>query len=254
MALTLTWLGHSTVVIDLDGTRLLTDPLLKRHVGPLRRRFPKPDPDQWRDPDAVLISHTHTDHTELGSLRMLPGVPVLTAHANARWLRRRHIPGGAGIGHEWAPVASDVGVRLVDAIHHHRPMPHRPNATNGHLIRGGSATVYAVGDTSLYGGMADVPVHLGRRLDVILVPIAGWGPRLSPGHMGPKEAAIACSRTGARYALPVHWGTLHPPIVDKWDRGWIDRPLEEFIEAMAPLAPETELVRLMPGESWTLPG
>ena len=67
-----------------------------------------------------------------------------------------------------------------------------------------------MGDTSLYPEMTEIPDLLGRRLDLIAVPIAGWGPRLSPGHLGPREAVEACVRSGARWALPVHWGTLHP--------------------------------------------
>ncbi len=92
--LSIAWIGHSTVMLDLDGVRLLTDPLLRRHAWLLRRRFPAPAPDLWRDPDAVLISHLHHDHAELASLMMLPRVPVLTADENAGWLRaprtRRH--------------------------------------------------------------------------------------------------------------------------------------------------------------------
>ncbi|HET8961699.1 MBL fold metallo-hydrolase [Nocardioides sp.] len=248
--LSIAWLGHSTVMLEIDGVRLLSDPLLMRHAGVLRRRFPKPAPDLWRDPDAVLVSHLHHDHAEVSSLRMLPPVPVLTAEENAVWLRRKGLPGAALVD-GWTRVGDgQVEVRLTEALHHHRPMPHRPNAANGHLVRGAELSVWLVGDTSLYPEMAEIPDLLGRRLDVIAVPIAGWGPRLSPGHLGPDEAVTACVRSGARWALPVHWGTLHPPMPRLLGAGWMDRPYAQFVRALRREAPDCRLVELMPGDVW----
>lgn len=255
-ALRLTWLGHSTVVIDIEGTRLITDPLLHRHAGVLRRRAEPPQADQYEPVDAVLLSHLHHDHCELPSLRRLGDAPVLTAPANARWLRKRGLA-GVGLGEDggWRPVGSGrVEVRLVRAVHGHRPMPHRPNAANGHLVRGERHSVWAVGDTTLYPEMDRVGDQVGRRLDVILVPIAGWGPRLSGGHMGPEEAAIACARSGARWAVPVHWGTLSAPLMHRVGGGaWIGRPLGEFVEALAEAAPGCTPVELRPGGQWSAP-
>jgi L-ascorbate metabolism protein UlaG (beta-lactamase superfamily) len=248
--LSIAWLGHSTVMLELDGVRLLTDPLLQRHAGLLRRRFPKPAREQWRDPDAVLVSHLHYDHAELSSLRMLPPVPVLTADENATWLRRKGLAGTA-LDEDWERLGDgSVQVRLTRAIHQHRPMPHRPNAANGHLVRGSELSAWLVGDTNLYPEMADIPDLLGRRLDLIVVPIAGWGPRLSPGHLGPSEAVTACLRSGARWALPVHWGTLHPPMPRLLGAGWMDRPYHQFVKALRREAPECRLVELRPGGVW----
>jgi L-ascorbate metabolism protein UlaG (beta-lactamase superfamily) len=247
--LSVTWLGHSTVVLDLDGVRLLTDPLLQRHAGLLRRRSPMPAASSWAGADAVLLSHLHPDHAELRSLRMLPGVPVLTAHENARWLRRRHIPAAVGLGEKWTDVGPDgaVQVRLVPAEHRHRPMPYRPNAANGHLLRAPSARVWVAGDTSLFAAMADLRALAGGTLDLAVIPIAGWGPRLSEGHLNPEQAATACARSGARWALPVHWGTLHPPFATRVPHGWLDRPDREFAQALAHLAPGCRVLRLTPG-------
>jgi L-ascorbate metabolism protein UlaG (beta-lactamase superfamily) len=248
--LTVGWLGHSTVVLDLDGVRLIADPLLRRHAGLLRRRSPVPERDLWRDPDVVLLSHLHHDHAELASLRMLPPVPILTADENAAWLRRKELAGTA-IGEDWERVGDGpVEVRLTRAIHGHRPMPHRPNAANGHLVQGSRASAWVVGDTSLYPEMAGIPELLGRRLDLIAVPIAGWGPRLSGGHLGPPEAALACAMSGARWALPVHWGTLHPPLAHRLRTGWMDSPYDEFVRALAREASDCRLVDLRPGGVW----
>jgi L-ascorbate metabolism protein UlaG (beta-lactamase superfamily) len=252
--LRVTWLGHSTVVVDLDGVRLLTDPLLQRHAGLLRRCTPRPAAASWAGADAVLLSHLHPDHAELRSLRMLPGVPVLTAPENARWLRRRRVHTAVGIGEAWTDVgpAGAVQVRLVTAEHRHRPMPHRPNAANGHLLRTATATVWVAGDTSLCPEMHNLPDLVGGALDLAVVPIGGWGPRLSEGHMTPTQAAIACARTGARWALPVHWGTLHPPLAARLPHGWLHRPGEEFARALHRIAPNCQAVRLAPGDGGAL--
>lgn len=252
MTIALTWLGHSSVTLDLDGVRLLTDPLLRRRAGPLARRHPAPRRVDWEDPDGVLISHLHHDHCELSSLRMLPGVRCWTSEGNARWLRRKGIA-ASGMGEGWVTVAEGVEVRLTRADHRHRPMPHRPNDAHGHLIRTPEVTVWAVGDTSLYDDMAAVPALLGQPLDVVLVPISGWGPRLSQGHLDGVQAAEACALSGARWALPVHWGTLHVPTQAERPRGWMDRPREVFAEALARMAPQCGLIDLRPGGRWTLP-
>jgi L-ascorbate metabolism protein UlaG (beta-lactamase superfamily) len=247
----LTWLGHSTVLIELAGDRLLTDPLLLRHNGPLRRRGPRPHPSQWSAPDAVLLSHLHHDHAELRSLRLVAGAPVLTSAGNVRWLRKHGLDGRPA--EDWTEVGAAAQVRLVTAVHHSRPMPHRPNDAHGHLVRSGGVTLWVAGDTSLYDDMVQLPRLAGvERLDVALVPVGGWGPRLSAGHLGPAEAAEACARTGARHALPVHWGTLHAPFMTLRS-DWFHRPLDAFETALAATAPDCQVIRLELGQTWSLP-
>jgi len=258
VAITLTWLGHSTVVLDMDGVRLVADPLLRRHNGVLRRRGDRPEGVAWSGADAVLLSHLHHDHAEVASLRMLRGVPVLTAPENAAWVTRKGLDGRGVLDGEWVTVGDEnedeVAVRLVEAVHHSRPMPHRPNAAHGHLVRGPSGVVWIAGDTDLYPDMALLGAWAGAPVDVAVVPVGGWGPRLSPGHMGPGEAAEACRRAGARWALPVHWKTLHVPAGEMFPRGWMDSAGPRFTEHLARVAPSCEALEVEAGESWTTPG
>jgi L-ascorbate metabolism protein UlaG (beta-lactamase superfamily) len=251
----ITWLGHSTVVLDLDGVRIITDPLLRRNNGILRRRGGGPVGSAWAGTDAVLLSHLHHDHAEVASLRLLPDVPVLTAPENASWVRRKGLDGWALGEGEWVPVGAggNVSIRLVPAIHHSRPMPHRPNAANGHLIRGPSGIAWLAGDTELYPDMETLPEMAGGDVDVALVPVGGWGPRLSPGHMGPHEAAVACRLCRASHAIPVHWKTLHIPAAKRIPRGWMDAAGPRFAEALAREAPRCRAVELDIGASVTLP-
>ena len=255
MNLVVTWLGHSTVVLDLDGVRVVTDPLLQRHNGVLRRRGPQPKGEAWSGAAAVLLSHLHHDHAEVASLRRLSGVPVLTALENAVWVDKKRLVGHGLAEGEWVSVGpmAEVMVRLVPAVHHSRPMPHRPNAVNGHLVRGPSAVVWIAGDTDLYPGLADLPQIAGAPIDVAVVPVGGWGPRLSPGHMGPEEAAVACRMSGARWAVPVHWKTLHVPAGRDIPRGWMDSAGPRFAAALAREAPDCRPAVLDVGASLTVP-
>ncbi|OJV79679.1 MAG: hypothetical protein BGO37_12085 [Cellulomonas sp. 73-92] len=250
-----TWLGHASVVLDVAGARLLTDPLLREHAGLLRRRGAAPDPRSWRDPDAVLISHLHYDHAEIGSLELLGSTPVVAAPANAHWLRGHGIPGGVALpeGTWWTvPTARHtraVQVRAIPAVHGDRPMRRRPNAACGFVVRAGDLRIWFAGDTGPHPAMAAVPDLLDGRVDLALVPVGGWGPRLSGGHLDPVEAARACHLVGARAAIPVHWGTLHAPVSRRLPPGWMDRAGPAFLHAARHEAPGCEVVLLAPGES-----
>jgi L-ascorbate metabolism protein UlaG (beta-lactamase superfamily) len=251
MTLRVTWLGHATLVIDVEGTRILTDPLLGAHNRPLlRRRGPAPRPEQWTGAHAVLVSHLHHDHAELSSLRLLHGTPVLTATTNATFLRRHGVIGATGLDGDWHTLpGTSVEVRLTRADHGHRPMPHRPNTANGHLIRTPNARVWVAGDTSLFDELADVPLQAGGPIDLAVVPIGGWGARLSGGHLDGDRAAQACALVGARHAMPYHFGTLYVPGTRGHPRGWMDAPAAAFSAALPRHAPDCRAVLLKPGES-----
>jgi L-ascorbate metabolism protein UlaG (beta-lactamase superfamily) len=164
------------------------------------------------------------------------------------------LPTGGGATGEahgaWHDVGAGVRVHLAPAVHGHRPMPHRPNAAVGHLVRADRWRLWAVGDTEAYPGMAHLPALAGGPIDVALVPVAGWGPRLSGGHLGPVEAARVCAAAGVRVAIPVHWGTLHTPGGRNLPRGWMDHAGAAFAAAVHRWAPATRAVVLAPGESW----
>lgn len=241
------WVGHATAVLDLGGTRLITDPLLRPHAGALRRVGPAPDPRAWAGVDAALISHLHLDHADLGSLRLLTGVPVVAGEANSVWLRRRGLD-ARPVADEWVGVGGPAEVRLVRADHSSRPLPNRPSAAHGFLVRSPEGVVWFAGDTSLYPEMADLADLAEAPIDLALVPIHGWGPRLSEGHMDPSAAAQACALVRPRAVLPVHYGTFHPVGFNLAGLGWMHRPRDEFATALAALAPRIELVHLQRGQ------
>jgi L-ascorbate metabolism protein UlaG (beta-lactamase superfamily) len=239
----LTWLGHATVLVEVGGAVLLTDPVLRLRVAHLRRQGPVPDTPPHLD--AILVSHLHRDHLDLPSLKLLdPAAPVVVPHGGARALRRsrrdvRELAAGEAL------EVAGVRVRAVPAVHDGRrsPLSRRAEAV-GYVVEA-RRRVYFAGDTERFGAMAE----LGD-LDVALLPIAGWGPRLGPGHMDPEQAAAAVALLRPRLAVPIHWGTFRPFGRGRGDAGEPAR----FAARVAAVAPATIVRVLPPGERLTLAG
>lgn len=249
------WLGHSTVVIDLDGSRLLTDPLLRNHVGLLRRVTPPPQPTDWAGTDAILLSHLHLDHADVASLRQLPTTPVLASATVANWLCERDLP-AEHVSSQWqaVPGSQSTSIRLVPAEHPARPLPGRPIDATGFLLRSPTGTVWFAGDTGAYPSMERLPQWAGGRIDVALLPIHGWGPRLSAGHLDAVGAAEVCRIVRPRYVVPIHHGTLHPVGLNLRRMDWMHSAAEEFAASLPTTAPDTTLVQLAAtGPAWQMP-
>jgi L-ascorbate metabolism protein UlaG (beta-lactamase superfamily) len=241
------YVGHATVLVELDGVRLLTDPLLRPRLLHLRRQG-RVDLEALRSVDAVLISHAHFDHLDLSSLRMLGREVQIVAPRGAGSLLRKRGFGKvteveAGDGY---PVGS-LTVTATLAVHASTRRPFGLRANPVGYVLAGSRSVYFAGDTDVFEDMAGLgPV------DLALVPIWGWGPSLGPGHMSPQEAAEAVRLLRASLAVPIHWGTFFP--VQSGLRGlpgFLDRPAEEFKARVGELAPDTEVRILSPGAETT---
>jgi L-ascorbate metabolism protein UlaG (beta-lactamase superfamily) len=248
----ITFLGHATVLVELDGLRLLTDPVLRRLVGPLWRRTPKPHLGPLSGLDAVLISHLHLDHYDPASLRLLDkGVPIIGPRGSARSLRWR----GFADVHELCPgetlTLGAVEITATEARHPRGRHPLGQSAPSVGYVISGTHDVYFAGDTGLFPGMVD----LWPRLDVALLPIAGLGPRLPEvKHLSPRHAVRAMELLRPEIVIPIHWGTYHLPGTALMRmRPDIHRqaPLDFMREAVL-LAPEIRTVMLEPGEALEL--
>jgi L-ascorbate metabolism protein UlaG (beta-lactamase superfamily) len=242
----LTYVGHATTLIEVDGTRLLTDPVLRTRVGHIRRLVPVADGVPRLD--AVLVSHAHFDHLDLPSLRGLPrGIPVIAPHGVARLVRRR-------TGHDTIAVAPGDRVRVkgldvvvTDAEHDGRRMPFGRDLGSVGFLLAGSARVYFAGDTDVFDGMRG----LASGIDVALLPVWGWGPRVGPGHLDPERAAQAVALLEPKVAVPIHWGTLAGPRV--WWRDDPGFPAREFERFCAIHAPGVAVRILAPGSAMPIP-
>jgi len=240
----LTFVGHSTVLIEAGGARLLTDPLLRGGLlGLLRRRHPPVDPDSLGRIDAILISHAHHDHLDPRSLRSLPGVPLVVPRGSAALLRRERREVSELAPGESLEIAG-VEINAVPAAHPGRRMGSgRPSDALGYLVEA-NPRVYFAGDTDLFEEMGS----MGEGLDAALLPVSGWGPRLGPWHLNPRTAAEALRLLRPRVAVPIHWGTYTPIGAPRlWP--WLHTdPPHRFAEHARRIAPETEVRVLAPGE------
>jgi L-ascorbate metabolism protein UlaG (beta-lactamase superfamily) len=243
MANRLTWLGHSTVVIELDGTRVVTDPVLRRRVAHLIRVEPVAEP-ALEGVDVAVISHVHWDHLDVGSLRRLgAGAQIVVPQGAGRLLSKRGFTNVVEIAEGSELELGAVRLRATHAEHDGGRGPLGITAeTLGYVIEG-SRTVYFAGDTDLFAEMDQV----ASNLDVALVPIAGWGHRIPAGHLDPDRAAEAVRRLRPRRAIPVHWGTYRP-LYTRRPRGPDSAP-ERFAARVHELAPEVEVSVLQLGES-----
>ena len=243
-----TYVGHGTLLFELDGARVLTDPVLRGRVGPLRRQGAPPLPASSENLDAVLISHLHHDHADLPSLRGIGrDVPMLVPPGAGGFLERR---GFAAVS-ELAPGESiRLGALTVTATEASHPGKRRfaAEAEAVGFLLSGSRRIYFAGDTDLFDGMEE----LGEGLDLALLPVWGWGPTLGPGHLDPERAARAAALLSPRIAVPIHWGTLYPLGLARFRPRPLRSPAREFAARVRDIAPQVEARVLAPGEATSL--
>jgi L-ascorbate metabolism protein UlaG (beta-lactamase superfamily) len=241
------FLGHATVLIELDGVRLLTDPLLRSRVAHLRRQLPPVQRSLFADIDGVLISHLHHDHLDLPSLALL-GVdtPLVVPRGAGAWLARRGFDTVTELNAGDVVGIAGLTVTAVRAHHNGRRTGGPQANALGYLVSG-RRTVYFAGDTELFAEMSNLP-----SLEVALLPVAGWGLTLGRGHMDPLDAARAVRTIQPRVVIPVHWGTLLPIGLGRSHRIGLGDPPRLFAEHVARLAPDVEVRIVPPGEETEL--
>jgi L-ascorbate metabolism protein UlaG (beta-lactamase superfamily) len=239
----ITYVGHATVLVDMDGTRLLTDPVLRPRLAHLRRSHPV-DMSALRGVDAVLISHAHMDHLDMRSLSLFDrDMLIVTPPGTGRLLRRRNV---VEIGEGDSTQIGTLEVRPTHAEHDGRRFPVGPAVPAVGYSMCGSRRVYFAGDTGPFDGMSEI----GRAgVDVALLPISGWGKRLpAADHLGPVSAAQALPLLKPEVAVPIHWGTLSRI----WGAPMGSSPAEEFARNAGQLAPDVRVVIVHPGDTANL--
>ena len=219
-ALRLTFVNHSTTLIQMDGVNILTDPVWSRRVSPV----PFAGPPRHRPPgihfgdlppiDLVLVSHNHYDHLDVATLRALQRrhrPRIVTALGNARLMARHGIAGAHDLDWWQAAPVGELIVTCVPARHFSaRGLSDRNrNLWSGFVVSGPSGHVYFAGDTG-WGAHFE---SIGARFDPIrlaLLPIGSYMPRwfMQPAHIDPAQAVGAHHALGARTSVPVHYGTF----------------------------------------------
>jgi L-ascorbate metabolism protein UlaG (beta-lactamase superfamily) len=241
------YIGHATVLIEVDGHRILTDPFLRRGLGPLERHGPLPDPESIGGVDVVLISHGHPDHFDRWSLAHVQGRPTIVVPRRLGPTARRWL--GLEVVELRAGERGDVRGVSVEAVRaKHWISPGAPRAQPVGFVIHGDRRIWFAGDTGRFPGLGE----LHGRIDVALLPVWTWGPHLGPGHLGPDDAAEVVVQTGVRVAIPIHWGTLYPRRLDRVWKAPLSDPGDRFAARVGELAPAVDVHVLRPGDDEVL--
>ncbi len=249
--LTAAWLGHATVLLNFHGSWILTDPALERRIG-IGRGLAKLGPRRLVQPalrvrdlpplDLILLSHAHMDHTDLGTLRLLPAdIPVVVQAGNSDLVRRfervYELRWGQSIVVEGMQIeateASHWGARMVTDRH---------RGYGGYLLQKAGSTVLFAGDTAYPDALTRLKHR--ARIDLAVLPIGAYDPWIA-NHASPEQAWLMFRRLDARYVMPVHHSTF------RLSREPLDEPIRRFL-AVAD-GERWRVAATQVGETWSIP-
>jgi L-ascorbate metabolism protein UlaG (beta-lactamase superfamily) len=250
--LTVAWLGHATVLVNFYGTWLLTDPALRTRVGvrvggltlgPRRLVRPALSAGELPTLDAVLVSHAHMDHCDLGTLRRLPRGTRAVVQEGMRDLVRRF----ARVDELKWGESVDVGGARVEALEvNHwgaRKLTDRHRGYGGFLVeKRGRAFVFG-GDTAYTQAFAHLR-RRGTRVSLAVLPIGAYDPYINV-HANPEQSWRMAREMGARYILPMHHSTF------RLSREPADEPRRRLLAAAGPERWRVALTEV--GQTWVLP-
>lgn len=246
------WLGHASVLLEVDGVRIMTDPVLSRRVspfqfvGPARLHAAPIAIADLKNVDAVVISHDHFDHLDMETIQALGrgGTHFFVGLGIGAHLERWGVPAAQVHDMDWWERAEVRGVAIhcVPARHYSgRKSMDNSTLWSSWMIRGPQHSVYFSGDTGYAGHFKEIRARLGSP-ELALLKIGAYGDTWADIHMTPESAVRAHRDLGAAVMLPVHWATFNLAY-HAWD--------EPILRALK--AAQSEGVRMItphPGEKY----
>ncbi|RNB58180.1 MBL fold metallo-hydrolase [Brevibacillus gelatini] len=235
---TFTWIGHSTILLNVYGTKILTDPVLGEklglriagivHVGPRRFTPPALDADEIGSVDLILLSHAHMDHVDLPTLRRLahPSTHVITASNTGKLLRRMPFASCKELAPGQAITTEDgVTVTAISVRHWGNRFPwNHDYGYNGYVIEKNGVRILYPGDTA-YMSMEHLPQKFGQ-FDLVFMPIGAYKPdSYQAAHCTPEQAWQMFKESGGKWLVPIHWNTF------VLSREPVDEPLQRLLAA-----------------------
>lgn len=248
----ITYIGHATLLIEIGGKKILTDPNFNLALGRLLARVSKPGIaiDQLPKLDMILLTHAHADHLSFRSLAEIQHAPLFAPPAVARWIRRHGVTNAIELGPGESLTSGSLTVYVEAATHAgNRYMVDRwRKQANMYLIATKYDSVFFAGDTALRDGTTWLVERelKGRQLDVALLPIGyapSWKVGFSHGHLTSLDALTLFERLGARYLIPYHWGTFNHVTASAYDA------IQEMREHVTTHTRGTDVRILNPGDS-----
>jgi L-ascorbate metabolism protein UlaG (beta-lactamase superfamily) len=224
-----TWLGHSTLLLELDGARVLTDPVFGERASPVPfagpKRFHRPPVSIAQLPElsAVLISHDHYDHLCRTSIQALLArdVPFVTSLGVGARLEAFGVPAERIIEldwfESWQPEGVDLRFTATPAQHFSGRSLNDRNHTlwSSWVIAGARHKLFFSGDSGLTDEFQQIGATFGP-FDLVMLEIGAWHPSWGDIHLGPENALRAHEWLQGKTLLPVHWGTFNLAI-HAWD-------------------------------------
>ncbi|MFF0309781.1 MBL fold metallo-hydrolase [Streptosporangium sp. NPDC004379] len=214
------WYGHATTLVEIEGRRVLFDPVWSERVSPSRlvgprRLHPVPSPLESLPPvDAIVISHDHYDHLDRATVRALTAThtaPFLVPLGIGAHLERWGVPASRIVELDWEEEASVAGLRFVSTAARHfsgRTLTRNDTLWGSWAVIGENRRVFYAGDSGYFDGYAKIGAAHGP-FDLTLMPIGAYSPAWPDIHMTPEEAVAAHLDLGGRLFLPVHWATFN---------------------------------------------
>lgn len=219
------WYGHASTLVEIEGRRVLFDPVWSKRVSPSQLVGPKrlhPLPVTLGDlppVDAIVISHDHYDHLDLGTVRTLTrlqSAPFLVPLGIGAHLEKWGVPQERIIELDWDEDAQVAGLRFTATAARHfsgRTFSRNDTLWGSWVVAGTTRRVFYAGDSGYFEGYAGIGAAHGP-FDLTLMPIGAYSPAWPDIHMNPEEAVNAHIDLGGQLMLPVHWATftlaLHP--------------------------------------------